>query len=367
MVAEQEQLAKCGVAVRGCRHVRRAACALGIWALTGLAFAQAQAPAPSAAFGGSPMPQREGPPERSVAEWLVRLQRAARLPAYTGTFVVSSSAAGVMSSARIWHVCEGDVQIEKVEALTGTARLTYRHNETVVTFLPSERTVKVDRRESGGIFPSLLAMGKDFSTADFYSAHEVGQGRIAGFDSDIVLLKPLDDLRFGYRIWSEKQTGLVVKMQTLDAYGRILEQSAFSELQLAAPVKGANLLRMMNNTEGHRVEKVDRLKTMPEAEGWTMRKMVPGFASQNCYRRQGAGGGTVMQWIFSDGLATVSLFIEPFNVQRHTTEGESALGATHTLMRRVPGHTGVWWVTAVGEVPPQTLRAFASELVRVNP
>ena len=66
-----------------------------------------------AQVGGSAPDRPVGPPQRSVAEWLVRLQQAAQLPSYMGTFVVSS-ASGAMSSSRIWHVCEGDVQIERV-------------------------------------------------------------------------------------------------------------------------------------------------------------------------------------------------------------------------------------------------------------
>jgi sigma-E factor negative regulatory protein RseB len=67
-----------------------------------------------------------------------------------------------------------------------------------------------------------------------------------------------------------------------------------------------------------------------------------------------------MQWVFSDGLASVSLFVEPFDARRHGQEGLMAAGATHTLTRRVQD----WWLTAVGEVPPQTLRAFAQSLER---
>ena len=37
-----------------------------------------------------------------------------------------------------------------------------------------------------------------------------------------------------------------------------------------------------------------------------------------------------------------------------------ASGATQTLTRRIQD----WWLTAVGEVPPQTLRAFAQSLER---
>jgi sigma-E factor negative regulatory protein RseB len=77
----------------------------------------------------------------------------------------------------------------------------------------------------------------------------------------------------------------------------------------------------------------------------------------SCYKRPAEG---VMQWIFSDGLASLSLFVESYDPKRHTQEGVFASGATHTLLRRVQD----WWLTAVGEVPPQTLKAFAQNLER---
>ncbi|MDO5692191.1 MAG: MucB/RseB C-terminal domain-containing protein [Pseudomonadota bacterium] len=314
-------------------------------------------------FGDGASDRPVGPPQRSVAEWLVRLQQGAQVPSYMGTFVVSS-ASGAMSSSRIWHVCEGDVQMERVEALTGVPRSTFRRNESVVTFLPEARVAKLDQREAGGAFPNLLSVGRDFPTADFYAAREVGHGRVAGFDADIVVLTPRDAWRFGYRIWSEMRTGMVVKMQTLDSRGRVLEQVAFSELQLNAPVQANRLRQMMSSTEGYRVVKSERVRTTAEAEGWRLKAPVPGFQSQNCYRRPLSKAESAVQWIFTDGLATVSLFMEPFDRQRHEGEGASTIGATHALALRWPDHSGEWWVTAVGEVPAATLRAFIEGLER---
>ena len=316
-----------------------------------------------AAAQGAAEPRPVGPPQRSVAEWLLRLQQASRVPSYVGTFVVSLSS-GAMASARIWHVCEGEVQLERVESLTGVPRSTFRRNEAVMTFLPEARLVTLDQRESGGAFPSLLSGGLGLATAEHYTASEQGQGRVAGFDADIVLLRPRDEWRFGYRIWSEKRTGLVLKTQTLDASARVLEQSAFSELQLDTPVQADKLRQMMASTEGYRVMKVERVRTTADAEGWRLRLDAPGFQPQSCYRRPLSPTASMVQCVFSDGLATVSLFMQPFDRERHQREGVSALGATHTLMRRVPDAGGDWWVTAVGEVPPATLKAFVLGLER---
>jgi sigma-E factor negative regulatory protein RseB len=164
-------------------------------------------------------------------------------------------------------------------------------------------------------------------------------------------------MRFGYRIWSEKKSGLVVKLQTLDEQGSVLEQAAFSELQLDAPVRVSKLAQMMAVPEGWRVEKPDALKTTAAAEGWSLKAQVPGFRPMSCYKRPAEG---VLQWIFSDGLASVSLFVESYDARRHLQEGVFSSGATNTLTRKVQE----WWVTAVGEVPAQTLKAFALSLER---
>nr|WP_228488294.1 MucB/RseB C-terminal domain-containing protein [Caenimonas koreensis] len=309
-----------------------------------------------------PPPAVSSGPERSVSEWLVRMHEASRVRSYIGTFVVSSNN-GAMSSARIWHACEGDQQIERVESLTGAPRSTFRRNDEVVTFLPEHHVVRTEKRESLGLFPNLLK-STDSSIPDFYSARRIGHDRVAGFFTDVVQLLPKDNLRYGYRIWSERKSGLVVKLQTVDSDGAVLEQAAFSELQLDAPVRLDKLNQMMSATDGWRIERAEALKTTADKEGWQLRAAVAGFKPINCYKRPGGAAGSpsegAMHWIFSDGLAAVSLFVENFDARRHTQEGIFASGATHTLTH----HLQDWWLTAVGEVPPQTLRAFAQSLER---
>jgi sigma-E factor negative regulatory protein RseB len=334
------------------------ACAQATIGPAGRGSAAADTPAgvgPSVGPGQSRPAAEAALPERTISEWLMRMHDASRLRSYVGTFVVSSNS-GSMSSARIWHVCDGPRQLERVESLTGVPRSTFRRDDEVLTFLPERRTVRSERRESLGFFPDLLKPNET-AIPEFYAARQVGTDRVAGFDADVVQVAPKDALRFGYRIWSEKKTGLVIKLQTLDADGHVLEQSAFSELQLEVPVRVDKLAQMMNVPPGWRVEKSDAQKTTAAAEGWSLKNPVAGFKSMSCYKRPAEG---VLQWIFSDGLASVSLFVEQFDRQRHGQEGTFASGATHTLTRRVQN----WWLTAVGEVPPQTLRAFSLSLER---
>ena len=313
-------------------------------------YVAAQAPPPAAAAE-----------TRSINDWLMRMHEASRKRSYIGTFVVSSG--GAMSSAKIWHVCEGDQQMERVETLTGAPRSIFRHNDQVVTFMPDHKVVRSEKRESLGMFPQLL-QSADGRIADYYKVKQEGTDRVAGVEADIVLLVPKDNMRFGYRVWTEQKKGLVVKLQTLDTDGKVLEQAAFSELQLDAPVKMDKLLQMMGKVEGYRVEKPVLVKTTASAEGWLLKAPVAGFKPMSCYKRPAtanpAGGEEPLQWIFSDGLASVSIFVEPFDRQRHDRESSLSMGATQTITRQLDAY----WVTVMGEVPMSTLKLFANGLER---
>lgn len=307
-------------------------------------------------------PATEQPASRSLTEWLMRMHDASRQRAYTGTLVVSSSS--TMSASRIWHICDGTQQMERVETLTGAPRSTIRHNSDVITFVPDNKTAWVDRRESLGVFPELLRTPSS-SLPEFYSVREASPERVAGHLADVVDILPRDNLRFGYRIWAEKKTGLVVKLQTLGEQGAVLEQVAFSELQLDAPVRMDKLKRMMGDTKGYEVHRQVLRKTSAEAEGWRLKETVPGFQSMSCHTREtdaSTSGQSPMQWVFSDGLASVSLFVEPFDARRHGVEGAAVAGATHSVTRRIGNH----WVTVMGDAPPVTVRRFAMALERIR-
>ncbi|OYT91169.1 MAG: transcriptional regulator [Burkholderiales bacterium PBB3] len=297
--------------------------------------------------------------------WLLRVHNASKQRTYTGTFVVSSG--GNFASAKIWHVCDGAQQVERVEPLTGVPRATYRRNDRVVTLYPASKVAVIETRESLGLFPGLLK-STDANIAENYQFKDLGAERMAGFDADGIGLTPKDAWRYGYRVWSEKRTGLVIQLQTLDATGRVIEQSAFSELQLDAPVKMAQLVQQMENTKGYSVSRPTLRAVTPQSMGWRLMVPVAGFRQVGCFSRpitntegQPASSAAMMQWIFTDGLATLSLFVENFDLQSHQREGAiDTGGATHIVTRRLAD----WWVTAVGEVPAPTLRAFVAALER---
>ncbi len=304
---------------------------------------------------------------KEVRTWLMRIHDAASHQNFQGTFVVS--AGGSVSSARIAHYCEGSNQFERIDSLDGQTRHVFRHNELVHTVWPMQRVAQVEQRDLLTSFPGLLQVGDD-RIADFYDVRVQGADRVAGYEASVLLLRPRDALRFGYRLWAEKASGLLLRADVLGERGQILETSAFSDVAIGVRSQPDTVLQPMKKLDGYRVVRPALTPTKLEAEGWTLRQGVAGFRQVSCIKRpldgaldaeQGNGSAPeVLQTIFSDGLTYVSVFIEPFNAERHLRESQTIIGATQTLMRR----QGEWWITVVGDVPSATLRSFAGGLER---
>jgi sigma-E factor negative regulatory protein RseB len=302
-------------------------------------------------------------PAADARTWLERIHSAASQRNYRGTLVFS--AAGNVSSSRIAHYCEGPHQFERIDAMDGQMRRVFRHDDAVVTMWPERRVAVLEQRDALVPFPSLLREGKE-GVADHYELRLAGVDRIAGHEAQVMLLQPRDPHRFAQRLWAEKGSGLLLRADILAPNGDVLESASFSELTLNVRPQIETVLGPMKKLEGWQVLRRIHARVRLEEEGWSLQSPVAGFREISCVRRalQAAGEdgdkGDVLQTIFSDGLTHVSVFIEPFDPDRHRRALHASVGATHTVMRR----QGDWWVTVVGDVPVATLKMFASALER---
>lgn len=317
--------------------------------------------APGASAGGSDASSAV----RDVGGWLMRIHNAANQRNFQGTFIVSSG--GSVSSARIAHYCEGKDQFERIESLDGERRQVLRHNEKVHVLWPESRVAVLQRRDVPTGFPAIL-QGGEHRLTDFYEVLPQGTDRVAGHEADVLMVKPKDAHRYGYRLWAERNTGLLLRSDVIGERGDVLETSAFSEVTLGVKPHPDAVLASMRKLDGYRVLRPTLGATSLESEGWLLRETAPGFRLVSCVKRaldpgeREAAADEVLQTIFSDGLTHVSVFIEPYRSQRHAKPLATALGATQTLMQR----HGDWWVTVVGDVPAATLRLFARHLERKN-
>ncbi len=333
-------------------------------ALGAILAATAVAPALAAELSG-----REVPQQGTVRAWLMRIHQAASHSNFQGTFVVSGG--GVVASSRIAHFCDGRNQYERIESLDGPARQVFRHNDVVHTLWPASRTARIEQGDLLTSFPALLIAGDD-GIQDVYDIQAHANERIAGREAHVLWVRPRDSLRFGYRLWADKESGLLLRSDVLGAKMEVLETAAFSDVAIGIRPRFDSVLQPMRQLEGYRVVRPVMRPTTLALEGWAMQRTPAGFRLVSCVRRtmddlQRAGpekdrpsDPPVLQSIYSDGLTHVSLFIEPFDPVRHVRPLSTSVGATQTLMLQ----QGSWWITLVGDVPAATLQGFASGLER---
>jgi sigma-E factor negative regulatory protein RseB len=313
-----------------------------------------------------PRLEAAGPAARApeVRAWLMRIHEAASHRNFQGTFVVSGG--GTVSSARIAHYCEGPNQYERSESLDGQARYVFRYNDLVHTVWPGARVAMVEQRTLMASFPALLQAGDD-RIVDFYDVHPEGVERVAGHVANVLWVKPKDGLRYGYRLWADQASGLLLRSDVLGERNEVLETSAFSDVLIGVKSQPESVMQPMKRLEGYRVLKPVMTPTRLDAEGWALPVPAPGFRQVSCVKRPMEGlngevsghvGPQVLQVIYSDGLTYVSVFIEPFDARRHMGPLPASVGPMQTLTRQ----HGDSWITVVGDVPPATLHFFAQGL-----
>jgi sigma-E factor negative regulatory protein RseB len=327
-----------------------------LWAASVAATWPAQAQTAASAVSPADRPH-------DLRSWIARVQRAAATLNYQGTLV--SNAAGVVSSSRVAHFCEGKQRYERIDVLDGETRQVLRSNDVSQTVWPRARVAVIEQRLSMPEFPGLPP--GDARSADAYELRVLGTERVAGHEAQVLMFKPRDGHRFAQRLWAEQTSGLLLRADILGARGDVLESASFSDVAIGAKGNPDAVLQPMRKLDGFRIVRPAATRTSLEVEGWNLTHPVPGFQLVGCMRRElGAleeppttASGQVLMVVFSDGLTHVSVFVEPYDAQRHKPVATS-LGATHTVMTR----SGEWWITAMGDVPMATVQLFSSALER---
>lgn len=297
---------------------------------------------------------------------LSRLQSAARQRNYVGTMVFT--AGEVVSSSRVARFNVGSDSYERLEALDGQLERVYRHNQRVHSFWPQLRVATVEQRETLNVHPLWPEL--DPRVHEVYEARVVGEDRIAGRRAQVLMMRPRDDWRFPQRLWADLHTGLMLRADVLGAQGAVLESSAFSDVQIDTKPERESVLGPMKQLQGWRVLAVQPMATQLQAEGWGVNKLPAGFRLVGVMKRPlGLNGAEVaslqtLHAVFSDGLARVSVFIEPRDSGLQRQPLLTQMGAAHTLMKP---HSERWWVTVMGDVPSATLKQFYAALERRGP
>jgi sigma-E factor negative regulatory protein RseB len=311
--------------------------------------------------------------------WLVRAAAAARNASYSGVYVYTC--AGITETARVTRLRNASGDAERIESLDGSRRELVRRGDEIHYFFVDSKTVRVDRRVSGRSFPDFLPQDPSVLAA-YYSLETGPVDRAAGRTVQVIRLRARDGSRYTHEIWADLQSGLPVKRRVIDERGEVVEQFVFTELSVGERVSPRQALPgRRTGYAGWTVENASVEEVRASSVGTTVpppakagepaamvfpepRALPPGFRKLTQVSRTLPGHDRpVMQAVYSDGLATLSVFIDPDVARVAGHEGISQRGAVGVVTRAAGDRA----VITVGEMPTAALRKVADSVGQLVP
>ena len=300
----------------------------------------------------------------AIRGMLDRMVRASRSLDYIGTFVYRNGS--MIRSMRIIHRADAGGSHERLVALSGAAREVIRDGERVTCIFPDDRAVVVTRRRPGRLYPSTAfdpEVAIDSAIGEFYVLTSDGAERVADREANVISVRPKDRYRYGLRLAIGRETGLLLKLELLDGDSTALEQIVYTHLELPESIPDEALKPRISDAGFTRYE-----AGAPEGAGhdsaartqeWTIGWLPAGFRmTDESYGRIQPGGDAVDHRVYSDGLASLSVFIEPAPDAGDRIEGLSSVGAVNAFSRVIDEYQ----LSVVGEVPGIAVERVAESI-----
>jgi sigma-E factor negative regulatory protein RseB len=295
-------------------------------------------------------------------QWIQKMSHAMQQYSYKGHFVYLHD--GQLESMSIVHVKDAQGNRERLVSLNGEAREILRDNKNLTCIWPSSKQVVVDQvRQTNDVSPIWIP--EDVKRlSKYYEFTMSGSDRIADHKAVVVSIQPKDEFRYGMKVWLDIDTGLLVQSSVLNGKGDSVEQVMFTDLNLLNDEQqkafsvlpkiddSYALIRSHQGADGNRVSSDDK---------WQIKSLPGGFWLETSFRKKMTASEDFTQhMILTDGMASVSVFIEGVNDQQLI--GESSMGAVNAYGT----HYNKFSITAIGEVPAITVQTIANAVVYEN-
>lgn len=309
--------------------------------------------------------------EEPIRAWLDRMSHAVNNLDYQGTIVYQHD--NQLETIRVVHIVNESGEHERLYSLNGAPREVIRTPDSVHCILPNDQSVVVDRRLTQNLFPAIPP-SQVGDLENHYRFQFIGDDRVAGLSTRVLGIEPRDQFRYGYRLWLERETGMLLRSELVNESGEAIEQIMFTNISLGDTVP---MKALESQISGVRMDFGPRPPPgkMPAEAGegsrdndrdtlqWSVARVPAGFHLKSHGRddRQRDDDGSGEHLVFTDGLASISVYIERAEQEKNTApDGISSMGAINAFSRKHQEHR----VTVVGEVPPITVRGIAQSVYR---
>lgn len=291
-------------------------------------------------------------------DWLDRMVAGLHAQNYQGTFILQRGER--IDTVRVIHAAENGGYRERLHTLTGTIKEVVRSVDQIST-LKGARTEVQQQGQGGPQWPPAIAAAlvRDHGG---YALSSLGHDRIAGLPCNRLLAQAQDSWRFSHRYCIHKQTGFPLLSELLDADGQLLERMVFTEIEFLDAVAEDDLRAQHEHSrhiEIRATQPLDAAENSGLAAAWSLDDLPPGFVTVMVTQRDwGTGAPPSLHYVLSDGLATISVYMDRLENDAEMFSGVTRFGATHAAAQPVADHQ----ITVVGEVPEVTVQAILESL-----
>ena len=300
-----------------------------------------------------------GAPAGDPLAWLARAAQASRNASYAGIYVHTNGER--TNTVRVTHVNVGGEEHERIEPLDGPPHEIVRKNDEMFCYFPDAKTVRLDRRVNAQFFPSIFRASPE-AIANSYKLELGKKERVLGYDCQWIRLEPKDNMRYAQRLCSEVGTGLIVRAKAINAERQVIEQYTFTDLRLGSQVGRADAKSIFQaRVKRWTTDAQPRDETKTVETGWAVNQLPPGFRKVTELRRTFPGRDQpISQLIFTDGIASLSVFVEPNPAPGRTVEASNEDGTSTFYARPMGEHL----VTVLGEVPLAAAKLVGQSVAR---
>ena len=290
-------------------------------------------------------------------DWVQKMSYAMRNLNYQGDFVYLHE--NQLESMRISHYKDANGEKERLISLNGEAREVIRDNQNLTCIWPSSRKVVVDFSRRNNFSPIFIP--EDIARLEkFYDMKMLDNDRVAGMGAVVVHIDPRDKYRYGMKFWINDQNGLMMKSSLINEDGKVVEEVMFTSLKLFDGDEKLVIDTMPKIDENFtlvRYHSGDSSKSFAADNAWQLANAPGGFWRESVLKRKIPGTDHfVQQMVYTDGLASLSIFIE--KKTSLSSGGMSSMGAVNAFIRILNDYS----VTAIGEVPAVTVKQLAESV-----
>jgi sigma-E factor negative regulatory protein RseB len=292
-----------------------------------------------------------------AVEWIEKMSNSMRNLSYQGNFVYMHG--NQLESMSILHIKDEYGEKERLLSLNGEAREVIRDNKNLTCIWPDSRKVVVDNSSQNNFSP--LFVPSDIAKISKYYDMSLADGdRVAGQDTIIVNINPRDQFRYGVKLWINSSNGLLLKSNLINEQLQVVEQVMFTNLEVLSKNDQLQLITMPELDDSFSLVRYHNGEASGNLEAdqtWRISELPEGFWQESALKRKVAGTDRfIQQMVYTDGLASLSVFIEKQTAQ--TPQGGTSLGAVNAFIRIFKNYS----VTAIGEVPAITVRQVAESV-----